>query len=234
MKLKRRKKDYIIYGCTLSRGEKVINNKVPYQPTNIFIDTCVMKTYFLFFYSYTHHTSNAYFYKVKLFTVRHKYKMSATNTPPSISGIHHLKIYVSSLKESLQFYKTVFNGKHLPELDHTKEDGTIFAHILSIPGCQGSVELRLDAQTAQKTKGINVITFAANNLGKWIDHLDTLKVSHSHIIQALAGTMVVVEDPDGYRIQLYHDNTEHISSGKRLVLPSSHGGVSSADQKWLN
>jgi catechol 2,3-dioxygenase-like lactoylglutathione lyase family enzyme len=159
--------------------------------------------------------------------------MSAANTSPSILGIHHLKIYVSSLQQSLQFYETVFNGKQIPELDHTKDDGTIFAHILSIPAWQGHIELRLDAQTAQKTKGLNVITLAADNLERWIDHLDALKVSHSRIIQGLAGTVLVLEDPDGYRIQLYQDNPEKVRSGQRLVLPSN-GEISAADQKWLS
>ena len=159
--------------------------------------------------------------------------MSTANTPPSIKGIHHLKIYVSSLQQSLKFYESVFNGKHIPEFDHTKQDGTVFARILSISAWQGLIELRLDAETAQKTKGINVITLAVENLESWQDHLDALKVSHSHIIQALAGKMVVVEDPDGYRIRLYQDNEESPRTGKRLVLPSNEG-MSAADQKWLN
>ena len=159
--------------------------------------------------------------------------MSASNIPPSILGIHHLKIYVSSLEKSLQFYENIFNGKQIPELTHTKEDGTIFAHILSVPAWQGHIELRLDAQTAQKTKGLNVISLAVNNLERWIGHLDALKVSHSNIIQGLAGTMMVLEDPDEYRIQLYQDNTELIHTGKRLVLPSN-GEISEADRKWLS
>ena len=159
--------------------------------------------------------------------------MSEANPPPSIKGIHHLKIYVSSLAKSLQFYENVFNGKHMPEFDHARQDGTVFARILSVPAWQGLIELRLDSETAQKTKGINIVTLAAENLEKWQEHLDALKVSHSHIIQALAGKMVVVEDPDGYRIQLYQDDEESIRAGKRLVLPANQG-LSAADQKWLN
>jgi catechol 2,3-dioxygenase-like lactoylglutathione lyase family enzyme len=159
--------------------------------------------------------------------------MSVANTqPPSIIGIHHIKIYVSSLQQSLQFYENVFNGKHIPELDHTKEDGTIFAYILSIPAWQGNIELRLNAETAHKTKGLNVITLAVNNLERWTDHLNALKVSHSQIIQGLTGTVIVLEDPDGYRIRLYQDNAELIRAGKRLVLPSNEG--TAADQKWLD
>jgi predicted enzyme related to lactoylglutathione lyase len=159
--------------------------------------------------------------------------MSAVNTPPSLLGIHHLKIYVSSLEHSLQFYESVFNGKQIPELDHHKEDGTVFAHILSVPAWQGRIELRLDAQTAQKTKGLNVISLAVDNLEKWIVHLDSLQVSHSRVIQGLAGTMIVLEDPNGYRIQLYQDDVESIQAGKRLVLPSNDK-ITAEDQKWLN
>ncbi len=90
--------------------------------------------------------------------------MSASNMPSSILGIHHLKILVFPFEQSLQFYEKVFNVKQIPGLDHIKEDGTIFPHILSVPAWQGHIELRLDAQTAQETKGLNVIWLALDNL----------------------------------------------------------------------
>jgi hypothetical protein len=71
------------------------------------------------------------------------------------------------------------------------------------------------------------------NLEKWIVHLDDLKIFHSRVIQGLAGTMVVLEDPDGDRIQLYQDDIKLIQTGKRLVLPLNET-VTADDHKWLN
>ncbi len=45
--------------------------------------------------------------------------------------------------------------------------------------------------------------------------------------------MVVLEDPDGYRIQLYQDDINLVQTGKRLVL-SSNETITADDHKWLN
>ena len=53
-------------------------------------------------------------------------------TRPTIAGIHHLKFNVSNLDRSLDFYARALGAKRLPEFDHRRADGELFAYILDI------------------------------------------------------------------------------------------------------
>ncbi|HZE16292.1 MAG TPA: VOC family protein [Mycobacterium sp.] len=53
--------------------------------------------------------------------------MSTLESRPPLRGIHDLKFAVADLDESLRFYEQALGAKHIPELDHTRDDGTRFA-----------------------------------------------------------------------------------------------------------
>ena len=127
-------------------------------------------------------------------------------TIPHLRGIHHIKFAVSNLGRSLQFYEKVFHAKRVVEWDHKHSDGSIYAHILDIPGLGTYVELRLNAEQAEKHRLFNVLTIAVENrtaLEQWENFLDTLNVPHSPILVALQAWLIVVEDPDQNRLRLY-------------------------------
>ena len=48
---------------------------------------------------------------------------STLESRPSLPGIHHLKFAVSDLDESLRFYERALGAKHMPELDHMRDNG---------------------------------------------------------------------------------------------------------------
>jgi len=123
-----------------------------------------------------------------------------------LKGIHHLKFAVSDLSRSLQFYENVFHARRIVEWDHKHPDGSIYAYILDIPGLGTYLELRLNAQQAEKHRFFNVLTIAVDDraaLEQWVNILDALNVPHSPILVAIQAWLLVLEDPDQNRLRLY-------------------------------
>jgi catechol 2,3-dioxygenase-like lactoylglutathione lyase family enzyme len=125
---------------------------------------------------------------------------------PAHDGIHHIKLPVSDLERSAEWYGAVLGARRLTELDHRRPDGTLFAVILQVPGLGTHLELRLDRATAAVLDGYDFLTLAVGDhaaLDEWIAHLDDLGIRHSPPIVALVGWLLVVPDPDGLRLRFY-------------------------------
>jgi catechol 2,3-dioxygenase-like lactoylglutathione lyase family enzyme len=126
--------------------------------------------------------------------------------PPAHDGIHHIKLPVSDLERSAEWYSAVLGARRLTELDHRRPDGTLFAVILQVPGLGTHLELRLDPATAAALYGYDFLTLAVADhaaLDGWIAHLDALGIRHSPPIVALVGWLLVVPDPDELRLRFY-------------------------------
>jgi quinol monooxygenase YgiN/catechol 2,3-dioxygenase-like lactoylglutathione lyase family enzyme len=125
---------------------------------------------------------------------------------PAPDGIHHIKLPVSDLERSTDWYSTVLGARRLTKLDHRRPDGTLFAVILDIPGLPGRLELRLDPATAGALNGYDFLTLAIADrpaLDTWVVRLDALGIRHSPPIVAMVGWLLVVPDPDGLRLRFY-------------------------------
>ncbi len=126
-------------------------------------------------------------------------------TPP-LKGIHHIKFAVSNLDRSLKFYEEVFNARRIKEADHKRADGSIYAHILAIPGLETLLELRFNPEQAEKHRLFDTLTIAVENraaLEQWENKLDALNAPHSPILVAIQAWLIVIEDPDQHRLRLY-------------------------------
>jgi quinol monooxygenase YgiN/catechol 2,3-dioxygenase-like lactoylglutathione lyase family enzyme len=131
--------------------------------------------------------------------------MSTTQAPVH-TGIHHIKLPVTDLERSTQWYSDVLGARRLTELDHRRPDGTLFAVILDVPQIAGKVELRLAPETAGVLDGYDFLTLAIEDkdaLDRWTAHLDALGIHHSPPIVAMVGWLLVVTDPDGLRLRFY-------------------------------
>ncbi|MDL5156213.1 VOC family protein [Actinomycetospora termitidis] len=126
-------------------------------------------------------------------------------TPP-LRDIHHVKLPVTDLTRSIDFYTAVFDAHRLTEADHLDDDGRLYAVILRVPGLSPLVELRLDPEQAAAHAGFDPLTLAVDDraaLEQWAAHLDHLGVEHSDQITAIQAWLVVFADPDGTRLRLY-------------------------------
>lgn len=136
---------------------------------------------------------------------------------PAVRGLHHIKIPVSDLDQSITWYTSVLNARRLEALDHATQDGTLFAVILNVPGTDVPLELRLDPLSAGRLTGFDPLTFTVQDraaLDAWIHHLDGLGVAHSPILVAMKGYLLVAPDPDGIRLRFYTDETHGLGPEK--------------------
>jgi catechol 2,3-dioxygenase-like lactoylglutathione lyase family enzyme len=126
--------------------------------------------------------------------------VSTTESLPPLRGIHDLKFAVSDLDESLRFYERALDAKHLPELDHVRDDGTRFAAVVEVPGLGTVLQLRLDPERAARQAMFDPLAIAVDDrpaLGRWDAALTELAVLHSPILEAVSGWLIVIQDPDG-------------------------------------
>ena len=68
------------------------------------------------------------------------------------------------------------------------------------------LELRLNADLADRHRGLRPVTIAVKNrqaLDAWTAYLDGLGIAHSPVITAIQAWVLVLEDPDGHRLRLY-------------------------------
>ncbi len=100
-------------------------------------------------------------------------------TTPPLKGIHHVKFAVSDLNRSLTFYEEVFHARRIVEWDHKHADGLLYAHILDIPGLGTYVELRLNAEHAEKHRLFNTLTIAVENRAA-LDQWESRRAPLSH------------------------------------------------------
>ena len=125
---------------------------------------------------------------------------------PGIAGIHHLKLPVTDLKRSLEWYETVLGGVRQPHFDHFLPDGTLFAYILEVPRLGYPLELRLAPGMAKNMRGFDPIVFAVqghSDLKKWEHFLTSVGIEHSGVLRGIIGWLLVFTDPDGLSIRLY-------------------------------
>src|ERR1700737_1727538 len=102
-------------------------------------------------------------------------RISEMTDMPELKGIHHLKMPVSNLATSLDFYERALGARRIAEADHRRGDGSLFAYILAVPGLGTKLELRLHPQRAKSHAGFDPVTIAVEDravLDRWIDYLD--------------------------------------------------------------
>jgi catechol 2,3-dioxygenase-like lactoylglutathione lyase family enzyme len=133
--------------------------------------------------------------------------LESAMSAPLLMGIHHLKFAVSDLDRSLRFYEAFLGAKRVPEADHRRADtGALYAYILQVPGLGCALELRLNPDQAARHRLFDPFTLAVKDLQElrvWDTFLSERNISHSPIITAVQGWLIVVEDPDQNRVRLY-------------------------------
>jgi catechol 2,3-dioxygenase-like lactoylglutathione lyase family enzyme len=124
---------------------------------------------------------------------------------PVLVGLHHLKLPVSHLDASIDWYARVLGAEHQPQFDHVDDNGTRYAVIMTVAGLPVPLELRWAPAAAEAMDGYDPISFAAggtDELEAWAAHLDAVGVDRSPITAGAAGHLLVFADPDGTFLRL--------------------------------
>jgi catechol 2,3-dioxygenase-like lactoylglutathione lyase family enzyme len=126
-------------------------------------------------------------------------------TSPILSGIHHVKIPVTDLVRSVQWYGRVFG--FAVTMEFPDADDVVRGVAGTVPGLGDTqLTLRVNPDAAQGCNGFDPVSFAVDDhadIQAWATHLDALEVAHSPVIEASVGWLLVFDDPDGISLHLY-------------------------------
>ena len=121
----------------------------------------------------------------------------------TIQGIHHVKVPVTNLATSRQFYEALFGLAMLREFPDG--DGVVRG-VAYQPVGGVSLALREDPERAIALAGYDLLAFAverAAGIDAWVARLDSLGIEHSEPVPGAVGTVVGFDDPDHLKIVLY-------------------------------
>src|SRR5689334_162554 len=121
-----------------------------------------------------------------------------------LGGFHHVKLPVSDVHKSLEWYRGTLGLE--VEIEFV-EDGVLRGVALTDPGRTLMLALREEPDRTAGWYGFDPIALAVPTLQAlhtWSDHLDTLEISHSGIAEGSVGWLISgITDPDGIEIRLY-------------------------------
>ena len=104
-------------------------------------------------------------------------------TAPRLHGLHHVKLPVTDLDTSLNWYQRVFDAQYLSQFDDYDGGGYRYAVILWLPGVDIPIALRWAPRAAAATIGYDPVQFVAghtDDLLAWINTISTGSVSSIH------------------------------------------------------
>lgn len=123
---------------------------------------------------------------------------------PTLNGFHHVKLPVSDVERSRDWYSRVFDFQVALEF---VEDGVLMGVALRDPTGTVPLALRCDPERAGAVSGFDPIAIGvpnADELIRWRDRLDQLGESHGGVVAGHAGSVLVgLHDPDGTEVRLY-------------------------------
>ncbi len=120
---------------------------------------------------------------------------------PPLVGLHHLRIPVTGVETSRDWYVRVLGLT--PLLDHEEEDrltGVVLGH-----GCGLTIGLHLDPAGAAALRGYALVALAVSGveeLANWSLWLEQLDVPHTPVLMGTLGSRLEVADPDGIVVEL--------------------------------
>jgi catechol 2,3-dioxygenase-like lactoylglutathione lyase family enzyme len=127
-----------------------------------------------------------------------------SDTTGEILGLHHVKVPVSDMVRSREFYERVLELEPLTEFrdDH---DGVVRGVIYRAKG-DLMISLREQPVAAAGLVGYDPFAMMLRrraDIGHWADRLDALGVEREPIVEASIGFMLRFEDPDGIEVRFY-------------------------------
>jgi catechol 2,3-dioxygenase-like lactoylglutathione lyase family enzyme len=122
-----------------------------------------------------------------------------------INGVHHVKLPVSDLGRSRDWYGRVLGFEVVIEF---VEDGEVHGLALRRDGCVAQIALRRDPARAAALAGFDALALLVptrQDVHDWKASLDEVGEPHGGLVTGHGGGTVLVglHDPDGIEIRLY-------------------------------
>jgi catechol 2,3-dioxygenase-like lactoylglutathione lyase family enzyme len=121
----------------------------------------------------------------------------STTTAPALAGIHHLKLPVSDLARSREWYQSRLG--YQVEVEFV-EQGTLMGYGLAHPNGGPPLGLRLDPGRARAAAGFDYFAIGVPDRAA----LDDLGEVHAGVHRASMGWILpLLHDPDGHEVRFY-------------------------------
>jgi catechol 2,3-dioxygenase-like lactoylglutathione lyase family enzyme len=120
-----------------------------------------------------------------------------------VIGIHHIKIPVTDLGASREWYERVFDLDLALEFP---DDDDVVRGVAYEPKGGFALALRENADAARGIAGYDPFAILVQGLADieaWVEHLDALAVEHSPVMTGMLGWALAFHDPDGLELRLY-------------------------------
>ncbi len=124
-----------------------------------------------------------------------------------ISGVHHIKLPVSDVRRSRDWYERVLGFACVMEF---VESGELMGVALRREGCPAQLALRHDPARARALSGFDAVALlvpSRDDVSRWAAALERIGESHGGVVTGHKGGAVLVglRDPDEIEIRLYAD-----------------------------
>ena len=126
-----------------------------------------------------------------------------TAAVPVILGLHHVKVPVSDLARSRDWYERLLGVRLAVEF--RDDDGTVRG-VAYQPIGAFTLALRERADVAAATAGFDPFAILVADraaIDGWVDRLDAFGVPHTPVQRGAQGWKVVAADPDGTEVAFY-------------------------------
>lgn len=126
---------------------------------------------------------------------------------PTFPAIHHLALSVTDLEVSEPWYTKLIGAG--PAM--TLSDGPFHRRVFALPSGQLLGLTRHDAvdpaqSFSPSTPGMDHVGFGVSGreeIEQWRDHLDSIGVEHSGVVEAEYGLALSFKDPDGNALEFF-------------------------------
>lgn len=128
--------------------------------------------------------------------------MAPSGPTPLLVGVHHVRLPVSNVLESRDWYTAVFGFE--PILDFEEEE-RVLGIVLEHP-CGITLSLHLDPERSIALSGFSAVAFCVGSyeeLKSWAAHLDRIGVTRAPMIESHVGWSTQVSDPDKIVVRLH-------------------------------
>jgi catechol 2,3-dioxygenase-like lactoylglutathione lyase family enzyme len=125
-------------------------------------------------------------------------------TAPALAGVHHLKLPVSDLARSRDWYQSRLGYQLETEF---VEQGRLMGYSLRHPNGGPALGLRLDPERARQAAGFDYFAIGVPSKQAIEDlaaRLDALGEQHAGVHEATVGWILpLLHDPDGHEVRFY-------------------------------
>lgn len=154
---------------------------------------------------------------------------------PKLAGVHHLKLPVSDLPRSIDWYRTRLGYEVTVEFT---EDGVLAGVGLTHPEGGPDLGLRRDPEKAAAAAGFDYFSIGVPDqatIEALAEHLTALGEDHAGVHFATRGWILpLLHDPDGHEVRFYtvESHTE-IAEGEVLTVDNPREAAAAREAEYL-